>query len=345
MRNKDLGFNKAEVIAIRVEGDGNSGQKIKSMKDELKKDPAVLSISTAQNSPGNNTNFQLFSIEAKKGFIEKGVDNYAIDEDFIPTLAISLVKGRNFSSAIPADTTRSIIVNESMVKNFGWEDPLGKRLKFPGDTSGKFLEVVGVIKDFHQKSLYNPITPLIFFYNPVSNVVLVKIRPSQAPSFLATAEKIWKSSFPALPFQYSFLDKDLDSQYAADQKRGKIFLAFSSLTILITCLGLLGLVAFTTEQKQKEISIHKIMGADLRHIVTLITKNFLLLVAISCILAFPIAYYFMHKWLQIFPYSAGIQISSFVISAMTVLVITLLTVSFHTLKAAVANPVNSLRTE
>jgi putative ABC transport system permease protein len=345
MRNKDLGFNKAEVIAIRVEGDGNSGKKIKSMKDELKKDPAVLSISTAQNSPGNNTNFQLFSIEAKNGFIEKGVDNYAIDEDFIPTLAISMLKGRNFSSAIPADTTRSIIVNESMVKNFGWENPLGKRLKFPGDTSGKFLEVVGVVKDFHQKSLYNPITPMVFFYNPVSNVFLVKIRPTQAASFLATAEKIWKSSFPALPFQYSFLDKDLDSQYAADQKRGKIFLAFSSLTIIITCLGLLGLVAFTTEQKQKEISIHKIMGADLRHIVTLITKNFLLLVAISCILAFPIAYYFMHKWLQIFPYSAGIQISSFVISAITVLLITLLTVSFHTLKAAIANPVNSLRTE
>jgi putative ABC transport system permease protein len=346
MRNKDLGFNKVEVMGIRIDADGNFSQKIKALKDELRKDPAVISVSTAQNAPGNNTNFNLFTIEAKKGFIDKGVDNYAIDEDFIPTLGMSIVKGRNFSSTNPADTTKSIIVNENAVKAFGWkENPLGRRIKFPGDTSGRYLEVVGVVKDFHQKSLYNPITPLFLFYNPASNVVLVKIRPAQAVSILPTAEKLWKSSFPALPFQYSFLDRDLDSQYAADQKRGKIFLAFSSLTILITCLGLLGLVAFTTEQKRKDISIHKIMGADLRHIVTLITKNFLFLVAISCLLAFPIAYYFMHKWLQIFPYNAGLKISSFAISAITVLLITLFTVSFHTIKAAFANPVNSLRTE
>jgi putative ABC transport system permease protein len=148
-----------------------------------------------------------------------------------------------------------------------------------------------------------------------------------------------------LPFQYTFLDQDFDSQYAADQKRGKIFTAFSILTISITCLGLLGLIAFTTEQRQKEISIRKVMGANTGQLVPLITKNFVLLVGLSCIIAFPVAWYFMDKWLEIFPYNTGLSISPFILSALVVLLITLLTVIFHTLKAALANPVRSLRTE
>ncbi len=345
MRNKDLGFNKAAIISIIADAGGNIRGKLIALKNEIRKDPAVVSVSTAQNAPGNSTNFSLLSIESKKGFVEKGVDNYAIDEDFIPTLGIQLVKGRNFSYSNPDDTSKSIIVNENLVRNFGWDNPIGKKIKFSGDTSGRFLSVVGVVKDFHQKSLYNPITPLILFYSPASNNFLVKLRPGQIEGFLPKMEKSWKSAFPALLFQYTYLDQDLDSQYAADKKRGKIFLSFSSLTIFITCLGLLGLIAFTTQQKQKDISIHKIMGADSRHIVSLITKNFLLLVAISCILAFPVAYYFMHKWLEIFPYNAGLKVSTFLISAIAVLLITMLTVSFHTIKATIANPANSLRTE
>jgi len=202
-----------------------------------------------------------------------------------------------------------------------------------------------VVKDFNQKSLYNPIEPLILFYSPNSNGIQIKLSSNNIPSTIAAIEKSWKAAFPDLPFSYTFLDQDFDSQYAADQKRGKIFIAFSILTILITCLGLLGLIAFTTEQRQKEISIRKVMGAGVRQIVPLITSNFILLVGISCLIAFPIAYLFMDKWLKIFPYNTGLTIAPFLLSASVVFLITMLTVIFHTVKAAVANPVKSLRTE
>jgi len=232
-----------------------------------------------------------------------------------------------------------------MVKTFAWDNPIGKKVKFPGDTSGRYLEVIGVVKDFHQKSLYNPITPLILFYRPICYNVLLKLDAKNVTASLAGIEKTWKGILPELPFDYTFLDQDFDSQYAADQKRGKIFTAFSILTILITCLGLLGLIAFTTEQRQKEISIRKVMGATIQQIIPLVTTNFIVLVGISCLIAFPVAYYFMHEWLKIFPYNTGLTVMPFVLSAIVVLLITLLTVIFHAVKAAVANPVKSLRSE
>jgi len=187
--------------------------------------------------------------------------------------------------------------------------------------------------------------PLILFYNPNGNDVLVKITPQNIPSTVSAIEKSWKSIFPELPFQYVFLDQDFDSQYAADQKRGKIFTAFSILTILITCLGLLGLIAFTTQQRQKEIGIRKVMGAGLSQIIPLIVKNFVLLVGLSCFIAFPVAWYFMSNWLKVFPYNTGLSPVPFLVSAFIILLITLLAVTFHTVKAAIANPVKSLRTE
>jgi putative ABC transport system permease protein len=177
------------------------------------------------------------------------------------------------------------------------------------------------------------------------NTILLKLDNKNIPATVAGIEKSWKKNFPELPFQYTFLDQDFDSQYAADQKRGKIFTTFSILTILITCLGLLGLVAYTTEQRQKEISIRKIMGAEIMQIIPLITRNFILLVGISCLVAFPVAYIFMNKWLKIFPYNTGMRVLPFILSAFTVLTITLLTVIFHTIKASVANPVKTLRSE
>ncbi len=344
LRNKDLGFNKDQVVSLNIDADRDIRGKVMALKNEIRQDSRVLSVSTAQGTPGSqNISFNLFSVESKNGFTDKGVDCYGIDEDYLKTLGMKLVKGRNFSSI--SDTLRSIIVNENMVKNFGWDNAIGKKVKFPGDTSGFYLEVVGIVKDFNQKSLYNPIAPLILFYRPNSNSIQVKVNPQGILSTVSHIEKSWKTIFPELPFQYTFLDEDFDSQYAADQKRGKIFTAFSLLTILITCLGLLGLIAFTTQQRQKEISMRKIMGANVQQIVALITKNFVMLVAISCVIAFPVAYYFMHRWLEIFPYNTGLSISTFVLSAITVLLITLLTVIFHTVKAAVAKPVTSLRME
>jgi putative ABC transport system permease protein len=345
LRNKDLGFNKDQVLSISANANRDIRSDIIAFRNEIQKDPRVLAVSASQSQPGGqNISFNLFSVPAKRGNIDKGISCYGIDEKFIDVLGMKITKGRNFSG--PPDTLHSILVNENLVKFFEWDEPIGKRIRQSGDTSAEgYFEVVGVLKDFNQASLYNPITPLLLFYRPNSGSIQVKLAPANISASIAHVEKTWKKVFDDLPFQYTFLDQDFDSQYAADQKRGKIFTAFSVLTILITCLGLLGLIAFTTEQRQKELSIRKILGAGMLQIVPLVTKNFVLLVGISCLVAFPVAYLFMHKWLKIFPYNTGLSAAPFLLSALVVLFITMMTVLYHTIRAAVANPVTSLRTE
>lgn len=344
VRKKDLGFDKNQVMTVVVNTGQDERSKIFAMNSELRSLPGIKNVGTASSYPGNsNTNLNLFVVETKNGTVNKAVECYNADEHFFDVLGIKIVKGRNFSSL--ADTLHSIVVNESMVKYFGWDEPLGKRLKFPGDTSNNYMEVIGVFKDFHQKSLYNPIAPLLLFYGPNSNMIQVKINAADIHHSITKAESVWKKYFPQLPFEYKFLDQDFNSQYAADQKRGKIFAAFSILTIIITCLGLLGLTAFTTQQKQKEISIRRVMGASIFQVVTLITKNYLWLALISASVAFPIAWYFMNKWLQIFPYNTGLSLMPFIVSAIVIVTTATATATFHSAKAALSNPAKNLRTE
>ncbi|MBN8855234.1 MAG: hypothetical protein BGO55_24485 [Sphingobacteriales bacterium 50-39] len=344
LRTRDLGFDKNQVLTIVANTNNDIRSKIQAFQDEARKNPNVISVSTSQSTPGSgNISLSLFSVETSKGFVDKGVENYAVDENYFKTLGMEIKKGRAFSG--PVDTNRRVIVNENMVKYFGWDNPVGKRIRQSGDTAGKYFEVIGVVKDFNQKSLYNPIAPLILFYTPNSNGIQIKLNTSNIPTTIAGVERTWKGIFPDLPFGYTFLDQDFDSQYAADQKRGEIFTAFSILTILITCLGLLGLIAFTTEQRQKEMSIRKVMGAGLGQIVPLLTRNFVYLVGFSCLIAFPVAWIFMDKWLKIFPYNTGLSPTPFLLSALSVLLITLLTVTFHAVRAALANPSKALKTE
>ena len=344
LKNKDLGFDKAYVLTASANIDRDIRSAVTSFKNEVRKNSNVVSVSTSNGVPGAGVSFNLFSIETKDGYVDKGVDVYGADEDYLKTLGIKIAQGRNFTGL--SDTLHSILVNEKLTKEFGWgENAIGKKIKFPGDTTGRFFEVIGVMKDFNQKSLYNEISPLILIYNASSNMVQLKLNSANIPNTIASIEKTWKNAFPDIPFQYTFLDQDFDSQYAADQKRGKIFTIFSVLTIMITCLGLLGLIAFTTEQRQKEISIRKVLGANIGQIIPLVTRNFVYLVGLSCIIAFPVAGYFMSKWLKVFPYNTGLKVSPFILSALAVLLITLLTVIFHTVKAALTNPVNSLRSE
>jgi putative ABC transport system permease protein len=306
--------------------------------------PGIKDVGTGGAYPGSgNISLNLFTVQTNTGYVDKGIECYQIDENFIGTLGIKIVNGRNFTNL--ADTLHSIVVNEAMVKHFGWDDALGKRVKFPGDTSGNYLEVVGVMKDFNQKSLYNPIAPLLLFYSANNNIIQLKMNPGNVKYTIAKAETVWKKYFPQLPFEYKFLDEDFNSQYVADQKRGKIFAAFSILTILITCLGLLGLTAFTTQQKQKEISIRRVLGASTMEMVILITKNYLWLALIASLIAFPVAYYFMHNWLQVFPYSDGLSVIPFLVSALVIVVTATATATYHSAKAALTKPAVVLKTE
>jgi putative ABC transport system permease protein len=344
LRKKDLGFSKEQVMTVTVNTGEDERNKIAAMNNDFRSLPGIKAVGTGYGYPGgSNTNMNLFTVETKKGNIDKGIECYAIDEHFITSLGMKIVKGRNFSGA--SDTLHSILVNEALVKDFGWDNAIGKRVKFPGDTSGNYLEVVGVVKDFNQKALYNPIAPLILFCSPNCNNIQLKLSPADMKASIAGAETIWKKYFPQLPFEYKFMNANFNSQYAADQKRGKIFAAFSILTIIITCLGLLGLTAFTTQQRQKEISVRRVLGASTGEVVTLITKNYLWLALIAAAIAFPVAWYFMNKWLQVFPYNTGLSIVPFIVSALVILITAVATASFHSAKAALSNPVKSLRSE
>lgn len=330
------------MIVVNTGEDERS--KIFAMNNEFRNLPGVKTVGTGNNYPGTpNINLNLFTVQTNTGHVDKGIEDYGIDENYLTALNIPIVKGRNFSG--PSDTLHSIMVNEAMVKHFGWDNAIGKRVTFPGDTSGRYLEVIGVVRDFNQKSLYNTIGPLLLFYSPNSNIIQVKLNSGDIKTTITKAESIWAKYFPQLPFEYKFLDDDFNSQYAADQKRGKIFAAFSVLTILITCLGLLGLTAFTTQQKQKEISVRRVMGASVMQVVTMITKSYLWLSLIAAAFAFPVAWYFMNNWLQIFPYNAGISAIPFILSAFVIVLTASATAMFHSAKAALANPARILKTE
>jgi len=344
LQRKDLGFNKDQVMTVTINTGQDERPKISAMNNEFRSLSGIKEVGTGNSYPGSpNLNLSLFHVQTNTGYVDKAVECYGIDEHYLDVLNILVVKGRNFSGL--ADTAHSIMVNESMVKHFKWDNAIGKRVKFPGDTSSNYLEVVGVVKDFNQKSLYNPIAPLLLFYGPNSNIIQLKVNTSKVSATIARVESSWKKYFPQLPFEYKFLDQDFNSQYAADQKRGKIFAAFSILTIIITCLGLLGLTAFTTQQRQKEISIRRVMGASIIQVVTMITKNYLWLALISAFIAFPVAWYFMSNWLHIFPYNTGLSVIPFIVSAFVIIVTASAATMFYSTKAALTNPAISLRTE
>jgi putative ABC transport system permease protein len=344
LQNKDLGFNKDQVMTVTVNTGEDERSKIFAMNNEFRTLPGIKAVGSANSYPGNPISFMsLFSVESKTGYVDKGIENYNIDENYLGSLGMQLVKGRDFLS--PSDTLHSVLVNESMVKYFGWNNAIGKRLKYSNDTTANYREVVGVVKDFNQKSLYNKIAPLLLFYYPNGNIIQLKMETGSIKTSIAKVENIWNKYFPKLPFEYKFLNDDFNSQYAADQKRGKIFAAFSILTILITALGLLGLTAFTTEQRQKEISIRRVLGASIVQIVAMITQNYLWLVFISVFIAFPVAGYFMSHWLHLFSYNTGLSVLPFILSAFVILITAVVTAMFHSAKAALANPVKGLRTE
>jgi putative ABC transport system permease protein len=204
-----------------------------------------------------------------------------------------------------------------------------------------------VIKDYNQNSLYDAIEPLILFVGKGMSYVFVRLAPSDLHASVAAVEKQWKENFPNSPFEYVFLDEDLNSQYKADEKRSQIFTAFSGLTVVIACLGLLGLAAYTTEQRTKEIGVRKVIGASVNSLVVLVSREFFVLVALGTLIAFPAAWYFTDRWLQNFAYRIQIdhEWTTFIYSALLAFVITWLTVGYHVVRAAVANPVNALRDE
>jgi putative ABC transport system permease protein len=278
--------------------------------------------------------------------VQRGVDLYGADYDFVKTMGMEIVQGRDFSRDVASDTTYAVLANESMVKRMGWKDPIGRRFT-AGDDGGFEKRVVGVIKDYNQNSLYDPIEPLIILLGKNNNYVFVRTQPGDVNKSIASIENAWKEIFPNHTFEFSFLDQDFDSQYKGDQKRSQIFMAFSGLTIVIACLGLLGLAAFTTQQRTKEIGVRKVIGASVQGLVMLVANEFFILVGIGIVLAFPAAWYFTDSWLQNFAFRIQLNEEwlTFLLSGLIAFLITSFTVGYHVIRAALANPVHALRDE
>lgn len=350
MRNKDLGFDKERVVKLTL-SERELRQKADVLVNRLKQAPEVAGVGTATSVPGQGVGKLLLKVEDNQGkMVDRGVDLFNADFDFVKTMGMHIVQGRDFSRDVSSDTTYAVLVNEAMVKRMAWDDPIGKKFVFEGaGPNNQDIEkrVVGVLKDYHQNSLYDAIEPIMVILSDENYFVLVRTEEGDVKKSLAAVENVWKDLFPNNTFQFEFLDQDFNSQYKADEKRSLIFTVFSSLTILIACLGLIGLAAFTTEQRTKEIGVRKVIGASVPNLVNLVSREFFVLVGIGMVIAFPFAWYFTDNWLQNFAYRIELKGEwlTFLVSALLAFAITLLTVGYHVMRAAHANPVKSLRDE
>lgn len=342
MRDKNLGFQKDHVIVV----DTNNDKGKKAFKESLASIPGVVTTSYSSSVPGGGNPGAYSHIENVNGEMqEANLDLYFVDFDYIPLYKIQMVAGRAFSKEFMTDTTQAIILNEAAVKNFGYakpEDAIGKRFS----QWGREGQIIGVVKDFHFRSAQTPIKPLSMRIElDQASVVSIKVNAGNLPNTMASIEDNWHKAMPGRPYSYFFLDEFFDKQYKGEDQFGRLFLNFAILAIFISCLGLLGLASYSTLQRTKEIGIRKVLGASVTNVIGLLSKEFILLVLLAFVLASPVAWYFMHEWLKDFAYRIDISWWIFASAGLIAVLIALFTISFQAVRAALTNPVKSLRTE
>ena len=348
IQHKNLGYNKEQLITI-----SNSwalGKNERIYKEKMLKDPRIVNATISAYKPaGPSGNNNALTYPSGRDNEMMRTLEYQVDEQYIPTLGMQLAAGRNFSRDLATDST-AMIVNETAAKAFGWgvNDAIGKTIVRKIDKEGKGMDIpfhiVGVVKDFNFKSLHEPITPLLMVLGQDWGLIF-KIKTTDIPGLLSAMKKEWANFQTDEPFTYAFMDNLYNKTYVAEQKTSAILNIFSALTIFVSCLGLFGLITYTAEQRTKEIGIRKVLGADVSQITGMLSKDFIKLVCIAILIAFPISYWAMNKWLQNFAYRINTSWWMFVASGVIALLIALITVSFQAIKAATANPVNSLRME
>jgi putative ABC transport system permease protein len=347
MKNKSLGFDKENVIVAEIM-DRKVRKSLDSIKAEIEKIPGVLSVSSASLVPGQEPSVQPFIPE---GFTEKQsqlMEIFWVDQDYVPTLGMEIVKGRNFSLEFGTDPSSAVIINQTAARRYGWENPVGKTIRAP---SGEIMKwdtytVVGVVKDFHRTSLHSVIAPQVIGNDPRSfDELVIRINPENSDTTLSLLREKWKEIDPQRPFDFFFLDNLLDSQYGTEERLSDILSAFSVFAIFIACLGLFGMASFAAEQRTKEIGIRKVLGASVPGVVALLSRDFLKLIAVANLIAWPLAYFGMNRWLQNFAYKTGIDVWIFIFTGLIAIGIALATVSYQSIKAALLNPVDAIKYE
>jgi len=347
--NKNLGFDKENIIV--VENGRQLGQKSRAFKNEMLNNAEVVNLAYSQTIPSKLHNSTVCTPEGEDGIDMQIFTNY-IDYDFIDTYKMEILGGRNFSPDFPSDST-AVLINESAANKFGWlgeteeDNPIGKYIEMINSDIGtrSNFYVVGVVKDFNFDSFKSPISANLMFLSTAENYISIRVKPGKLNEIVSGFESEWKSLAPDVPFQYSFLKQNFEDLYQSEKKMSQIFSLFTSIAIFIACLGLLGLAAYTAEQRTKEIGIRKAMGASVPSVVKMLNVEFIKLVGIAILIASPVAWYLMNNWLGNFVYRADIGVLPFVIAGFIAVVIALATVGFQSFKAAMANPVNSLRNE
>ena len=343
IQNKKLGYDKGQVVVIQDSYWLRNNQA--AYRQRLLADPRVQNVSSSGYLPAGNSwnnNFFVYA-DNNVGQLIKTL-RYEVDNRYIPTLNIQLAAGRNFSPEFGTDST-AVILNETAAKAFGFgAGAIGHTITEKNEGIRTY-HVIGVVKDFHFKSLHERISPLVMVLGSGDANLIVKARTRDIAGLLATMKKEWNDLKAETPFSYSFLDDRFNDTYRTEQKTGLIMGIFSGLTIFVACLGLFGLAAFTAEQRTKEIGIRKVLGSSVRGIVGLLSKDFLKLVVLAFLIASPLAWWAMNKWLEDFAYRIDISIWVFVLTALVALAITLATISFQAIRAALANPVKSLKSE
>lgn len=348
MQKKELGFSKDQVVVInaaRVNSKTPDGFEVFS--NELKQQSFIKNVTLCNALPG--VPGWRGQVAYPEGKTEEAIDTeyMAIDEHYINTLNLSLIAGRNFDPQNKADLTEGLIINEKSVTRFGWgtpENAIGKKIESPSGTPRG--TVIGVVRDYHELGLQQPIGPMAMAVNPsVSYLYAIRFTAADTKEMLTSLEQLWKKNFPSYDFSFFFLDEKFEQQYQSEQRLANVFFIFSVITILIALIGLFGLVSFMVISKTKEIGIRKVLGATVFNITRLLSTEFVILVVIANAIAIPLVWYYAHDWLQHFAYRMEIKPVIFIITFAGTIIITIATVSFQALKAALSNPVNSLRNE
>ena len=342
-QNKDLGFEKENLIAVRM-GGSDVTDNYGALKSQFLALSGVSDVAGLRYSPAERV-LQDFNVYLPGGDSEDAVNvqNNAVSEDYFKALKINVLQGRELREG----DENQVVVNESTLKALGIETDmaLGSKLLNTYEEETQEFEIVGVVSDFHFSSLKNPIEPLLLYKSSRLNWMVLRTETNNYSQLLQQLEQNWKTTIADVPFTYVFMDKEVEKMYEEEKRLGSISAFFTIIAILISCLGLFGLVSYVAEQKKKEIGIRKVLGASINSVIKLLTKDFIKLVGIAFLIASPIAYFFMQRWLEDFTYRIDIQWWVFVLAGGFALLITMLTVGFQSLKSAVANPVKSLRTE
>jgi putative ABC transport system permease protein len=350
MQTKDLGYDKDHVVVLPI--GGKMMQDFQNLKDAFKQVPGVEEVTASYETPEYVQWGDGITAFDEKGKHEISLNAMPVDLDFIKTMKMQLAAGRDFKQSDFAmmDTSDNnknyhepYIINETLVKKIGWtpEQAIGKTIE--KNATGP---VVGVVKDFNFSSLHDPIGPLVIFLGrDYSRDFLIRLDGNDMKSTLGRIEMAWKQRLPDRPFNYHFLDEDYNKLYLAEQRTSALFSVAAGIAISLACMGLFGLAAFTTVQRTKEIGIRRVLGANLGSVTLLVAGSFLQLVSIAILIAIPLAWWAANSWLRDFAFRIPIQLSVFVITALVTIVIALCTVGFHAVKAALMNPVKSLRTE